>query len=237
MMECDGMVWNVYSRMLLLYRAFQTGHDVGRGFSNCKFNLKLGTWCQQASMFSDVKFDHLLGFMHRLWVHAQRFVKSSLRWTERHLETGTMYARAVSLHMRTNYSVLYKLVKLSKDGEHPLGDFQMPDIGEDAIFKLSMAWMFLMQLVLCEVPLRIRSLEETLDRSRVPCGSMAVSSPGVARCPTGKAGRCIRPILMAGVQEKQQQIRSQVLLGVQELQKPKANPDLRRKLSGVVLPS
>ena len=32
MMECDGMVWNVYSRMLLLYRAFdkfETGHDVG----------------------------------------------------------------------------------------------------------------------------------------------------------------------------------------------------------------
>ena len=64
-----GMLWDVGSKVLLLHQAFETGHDVGQCFSDCfgleNLNLKLGTWSQQASIFhifSDVKFDHLLGF-------------------------------------------------------------------------------------------------------------------------------------------------------------------------------
>lgn len=187
-------------------------------------------------MFSDVKFDHLLGFMHLLWVRAQRFIKSSLRWTERHLETGTMYARAVALAYANLLSPLQACQVVQRWGtsswglsnaRHRRRRYFQVECGLDVLDAACPVWSSF------EDP----KLGRDFDRARVPCESMAVSSPGVARCPTGKAGRCIRLILMAGVQEKQQQIRSQVLLGVQELQKPKTNPDLRRKQSGVVLPS
>ena len=174
------MVWNVYSRMLLLYRAFETGHDVGRGFSDWKFNLRnlehgvskhpcfptlnLTTcWvlCIFCGCVPNGSLNHHYGGRRGIW------------------RPGLCMLAQLRLHMQTNYSVLYKLVKLSKDGEHPLGDFQMPDIGEDAIFKLSVAWMFLMQLVLCEVPLRIRSLEETLTELGFPASRWQSAHQGL----------------------------------------------------------
>lgn len=152
----------------------------------------------------------------------------------------------------------FQLSVLKLAWNYPLGDFRMPDMAREHIYRLSVARIFLVLMGLAEVPLRVRSLEDAMNalgitdisvdpNNLTDVGIQEVITKGLAPSPDrvhAVGAQCLAYFLLQGgmeaaVSEDTPDVvsiarRMSNLLDISELRQPKSWKDRRQKQSDSV---
>ena len=172
--------------------------------------------------------------------------------------SAAMYARAIVL-AHGDCEVLCALSSEAKLGNFPLGDFKMPEMPREQVYRLSVGRIFLLLMGLAEVPLRVRSLEDAMaalsigdisvdPASLTDAGIQEVITRGLAPSPDrihAVGAQCLVYFLHQGgmeavISEETPDVvsisrRMSNMLEIAELRQPKSWKDRRQKQADSVL--